>query len=700
MNNKKIKSLLLCMSFAAISNYAQNTQETASLIISGILPEPQNLTVHSELAGIHPDSIKGFNLKGKAKIPFGLSYFKDKPEQRGEESNITLELSRKITNEEGYELDVTKGTIKLKARSQKGLLYGMMTLEQLAMYAKELNSEIPACHIMDYPNSSYRALHIDLKHHIDKKEYMYQTLNKMAFYKLNAAIVEFEDKIKYESYPVVGAPQAWSINEWKKWCEYAHKLHIEISPLIQGIGHADFILKHDEMKHLRENPESDWVCCPSNEEYYKVQFGLYKDAISATPYGKYLHVGGDEVGTLGTCPLCKKKGSNALVLQMEWLKKVSQYAVKHGRIPIFWDDMVFKQVGLYSAILDQIPPQQVDSVWNKHLPELEKHICNFPKEVIYMRWQYGNANRPGNKKALQWYYNNGLKVMGATAAQTTYAMMPLGSFVDNIKSFQIARKEVPVEGVLCTAWDDASPLSETFWPGFIAHAQYSWNNNKEMDKKEFNRRYKMSEFGCRAASLPEFRTLLESTFPLWETGLLDKGVRRALYRTGGKFQIMTLPTAIKGEWTNKYQERIDKAKETIGKTYKLKETLSEYRKTSVRNNYSLQVFECINELTGYTAELLVSLSEYDYKRDFPSLNNLRLCIEKFSVVRQNMEHVYSQIRDLGQPKGYKLPMNHHAHLAIQTVNSDWMFLYEINFIKELLRYLNDTEISADKPSLN
>lgn len=690
MNCKKIKSLLLCLSFTVLNNYAQNPQETTSIIINGLLPEPQQINVFTEQTGIYPDSIKGFDLKGKAKIPYGLSYFSNKSDLKGGKNNIILEISKKVENEEGYELSINSEKIYLKARTQKGLLYGMMTLEQLAKYSKELNAEIPACNIIDFPNSTYRAIHLDLKHHIDKKEYMYQILNKMATYKLNAAIVEFEDKIKYESYPVIGAPQAWSIEEWGKWCEYANKLNIEISPLIQGIGHADFILKHEEMKDLRENPLSDWVCCPSNDKYYDVQFGLYKDAIRATPHGKYLHVGGDEVGTLGTCPLCKKKGKNALELQMEWLRKVSKYAVDHGRIPIFGDDMVFKQVGLYSTILDQIPPQQVDSTWNKHLPELEKHIQSFPKEVIYMRWQYGNANLPGNKKALQWYYNNGLKVMGATAAQTTYAMMTLGGFVDNIKSFQIARKEVPVEGVLCTAWDDASPLSDTFWPGFIAHAQYSWNNNKEMSKNEFNKRYRISEFGCQTIKKTDFRPLLESTFPLWETGLLDKGVRRSLYRTGGKFEIITLPTSNKGEWTDKYKERINKAKEVIMKNYQIKEILSEYRRTAIRNNYSLQVFECINELTGYTAELLVSLSDYDCKRDFPSLNNLKLCINKFSIVRQNMEYIYSKTRELGQPEGYKLPMNHHSHLAIQTVNSDWMFLYEINFINKLTEYLNQS----------
>ena len=687
MKNKKIKSFFGGILLAVASVYAQNPPEITSLIMEGLLPEPQTLVSFPKQMGIHPNEINGFYLKGKAEIPFGLSYFTDKSQVKESKVSILLELTRKVTNVEGYELNVTKDGVKLKARTQKGLFYGMMTLEQMAKYANELNAEIPACQIKDAPNSTYRALHIDLKHHIDKKEYMYQILDKMASYKLNAAIVEFEDKIKYDSYPQIGAPQAWSIDEWKDWCEYAYKLHIEISPLIQGIGHADFILKHEEMKTLRENPKSDWVCCPSNEDYYRVQFGLYEDAIRATPHGKYLHVGGDEVGTLGTCPLCKKRGLNALELQMDWLKRVSDYAVKHGRTPVFWDDMVFKQVGLYAAILDQISPEQVDSVWNVHLPELNKHIRSLPKEFVYMRWQYGNANQPGNKKALKWYYDNGLRVMGATAAQTTYAMMPLGGFVENIRSFQIARKEVPVEGVLCTAWDDASPLFDTFWPGFIAHAQYSWNNQEEMNKKEFNRRYRMAEFGCGVASLDDFRPLLESTFSLWETGLLDEGVRRSLYRTGGKFKAMSLPGEEKGEWTHKYQQRIDEARKGVLKTLRVNEMLTNYRRKAIRNTYSLQVFECINELTGYTAELLVALSDYDCKRDFVSRNNLLACIRKFDVIRENMEHVYSQTRVLDQPAGYKLPMNHHAHLAIQTANSDWMFLYEIKFLQELTTYL-------------
>lgn len=648
--------------FACISfSYVQ----AKSSVFDSLLPAPQKVRL-LELPGLDPQTVY-------PKIDDGI---------------LHTSIDNKIMHREGYILSIQKGKVNIKAKTNAGLIYAQQTLIQLAQDAIERKEDVPACEIIDFPSTDYRAIHIDLKHHLDKKEYMYQVLRRMAYYKLNAAIVEFEDKIAYQAYPEIGAKNAPSIEEWRDWANYAQELNIDISPLIQGVAHADYILKHPSMKSLRENPESDWVCCPSNEKYYDVQFALYKDAIRATPYGKYLHVGGDEVDNLGICSICKPLHKTALEHQLNWLKRVSDFARAHGRIPIFWDDMVFKHVGLYEVILDLEKPEKMDTIWSAKLPELQKHIESFPKDVIYMRWQYGDANLKGNKMALKWYNDNGLKVMGATAAQTTDAMMPLGDKEKNIKSFQLAHLETPVLGVLCTAWDDASPLFETYWKGFIAHAQYGWNINFSIDSNQFDKRYRTREFGLAAGELPDFRELLERTFPLWETGLLDKGFRKGMWRTHGKYTLISLPTQEKGAWSKAYAERIKEAQLNLINYLDLKKVLLEYRHKATRNNYSLKVYECINELTGYTSKLLLALSEYDIKRDETSLNNLRSCMQMFKTVRQNMETVYAEIRYMGQPEGYILPMNHHSHLAIQTANTDWMFLFELNFLKKLDDSLN------------
>ena len=41
-----------------------------------------------------------------------------------------------------------------------------------------------------------------------------------------------------------------------------------------------------------------------------------------------------------------------------------------------------------------------------------------------MRWNYHMAESYGNAKAMDWFSSNGFKVMGATAGQTRWTLMP------------------------------------------------------------------------------------------------------------------------------------------------------------------------------------------------------------------------------------------------------------------------------------
>jgi hypothetical protein len=66
---------------------------------------------------------------------------------------------------------------------------------------------------MDYTVLSYRAVHFDFKHHLDHMNYYYESINRLARYKINAIVIEFEDKLHHCRQPPVGAPQSISIDE-------------------------------------------------------------------------------------------------------------------------------------------------------------------------------------------------------------------------------------------------------------------------------------------------------------------------------------------------------------------------------------------------------------------------------------------------------------------------------------------------------
>ena len=71
-----------------------------------------------------------------------------------------------------------------------------------------------------------------------------------------------------------------------------------------------------------------------------------------------------------------------LELQMHWLTKVCDFAREHGRIPIFWDDMVFKLSNLYETTYDpSISKEEVEKRWKENEALLNEKVNLFPKKL-------------------------------------------------------------------------------------------------------------------------------------------------------------------------------------------------------------------------------------------------------------------------------------------------------------------------------
>ena len=113
-----------------------------------------------------------------------------------------------------------------------------MDARPLSSFSKMLvqyNKPVPSCKITDFPALSFRAVHFDLKHHLDHMNYYYESIDRLARYKINAVIIEFEDKLRYRRQPLVGAPQSISIDEMAALTRYARERHIEITPAGPGL---------------------------------------------------------------------------------------------------------------------------------------------------------------------------------------------------------------------------------------------------------------------------------------------------------------------------------------------------------------------------------------------------------------------------------------------------------------------------------
>lgn len=599
---------------------------------------------------------------------------------------LSLDSAMKI-HPEGYELEIKDDAILIQAATEPGLWYGLMTLGQLLEDVKDQKVMLPTAKIKDEPALGYRAVHLDVKHHLEKKEYYYQLLDRFASLKINAIILEIEDKLAYQLQPKVGSSDAFSIAEWKEISAYAMARNIRISPLVQGLGHASFVLKHEEYMPLRDNPASDWAFDPLNEGTYQVQFDLYEDALKAFPFANFLHVGGDEVHTTG-----RNSGKSALELQLIWLNKVSTYAESKNLTPIFWDDMPLQNAGVYQSIYDRkLTQYQVDSIWNTNEPNLTKYIDLFPKNCVYMRWNYDMPESPGNNRAIQWFRDNDFQVMGATAGQTRWNLMPLEqSNVNNIRDFAMISIRNQADGLLLTLWDDDSPHFELYGRGIAIFAEYTWAGQKR-STEELQAAYRQRMFGSELMGEEfEFIDSLEGSVAFWKNALLNSKDRNNLHKMKNPLEdaLISLPNPDSaGVWTEKFKGKIANAEVNFEKIEQVLAQIEQSKKLAVRNSYTLEVYEQVAKSIQFSNRALITLAQLDHPSG-EDRNKAKAKLagmeQEWQAIQSELESVYGKTRSLNKPEGYVLDQDHHNHLANQALSfSDWQFYVEDLFLQKI-----------------
>jgi len=622
--------------------------------INYIVPSPKRVEMGSE-QGISPHRLEGCL----------IDWDNFQPDKWIRVSKGAVDAS----SEESYRLEIDHMGASVRGASDAGIFYGVQTLIQIVRGALAAGVDIPAVTIIDWPDIAYRAVHFDSKHHLDTLDAYYGAIDRLASLKINAIIWEFEDKLRYRRRPIVGAANAISIEEMQALTRYAGRRHVSVSPLVQGLGHASFVLKHQEFAHLRDDPESDWAFDPLADETYELQFDLYRDAMEATPGSRYLHIGGDEVN-VGESQRAKAAGMGPLELHLYWLNRVTGFLVENGRTPIMWDDMPLKHGGVYQTTHDEsIGQAESDTMWNESEATLSTIVSQFPREAVYMRWSYHTPEIAGNQKALDWYARSGLQVMTSTAAQTRWPVYPRrNGNTGPIRQLCRMTAERSLSGILCTSWDDDSPHMAFFWRGWTCFSDLAWHSTAR-NEAESLLAFANQAFGPDAASLAvEGLTALERAMDIWDTALITAN-RRNVCRADTMEGIIEPPgSGGLTAWRLTHRDRIQEATEGVKLSEQARTALESAIDLSQRNRYELRLALALVNLQAWSHEVLSRGSAPEL-----SLN------ERWEIFLD----LYQQQRILHNPAGYILDQNHHTHQANSSNGPDWMIAVELEYDRRL-----------------
>jgi hypothetical protein len=291
---------------------------------------------------------------------------------------------------------------------------------------------------------------------------------------------------------------------------------------------------------------------------------------------------------------------------------------------------------------------------------------------------------------MEWFSEQDLPVMGATAGQTRWKLMPQNeSNMENIRSFVSTSLEMGIDGLLLTLWDDDSPHFELYMRGILAFAEYAWSGDIR-SKEEIKAAYRHREYG-HALSGEEFGFVddLEHAVEWWNAALLESNTRNSLRSMEDPTEaVIDLPfSEEKGEWTEKYSVKLQNAALSMRYCNKAIEAIDTMKTLSTRNLYRLEVYEQVARLVQFSGKAMLALqyyniasSEQEKQEALALIENLPL---EFELLRAGFEEVYARTRILNKPEGYILDQDHHLHMANQSLNFDWQFWSEIYFLEKL-----------------
>lgn len=460
--------------------------------------------------------------------------------------------------EEGYIINISRDELTIMGNRPAGIFYGAQTLIQLL----EDNLRPKSCLIRDWPDLKIRGVHFDLKGVMPKFEYLVEAIKRLSRYKLNTLLMEYEDKFKYDRHPVINSPVALTKKEIKELIKVAEEHYIQIIPLIECLGHVEYVLRHKEYKYVAEGKDELQQYCPLNAKTLQLYKDFCSEILALHKNTQYFHIGGGETRLLGKCKKCaqKTKRQGKEKLYVDYVKEVCRFIKEQGKIPILWDDMLSR--GYQPELVRKLPKETIIMYWlydpgTDKIPYLlwpgdgcnasqkwyiKNHgewdssiekmvppphfgfIEDIPKSVMRIYEKYWDTKSfPMLVKAFpytKFFKDRGYRVIGASAVRVSKD----GPFfpdhilhIANIKQWAHQISKHNELGVVSTAWarsDSLAPPNAPFelcWYSLVASGEYYWSVEKGIGIKEFDQKFNRNFYEIDSSDIIDAMYLLNKT---------------------------------------------------------------------------------------------------------------------------------------------------------------------------------------------
>ncbi|WP_367131540.1 beta-N-acetylhexosaminidase [Saccharothrix sp. HUAS TT1] len=374
---------------------------------------------------------------------------------------------------EGYQLDVTRRGVLIRARTAAGLFAGVQTFRQILPAKVEAKTRqrgpwtAPGGRVLDHPRYAHRGAMLDVARHFFSVDEVKRYVDQLALYKINRLHLHLTDdqgwRLEIKSWPnltahggsteVGGGPGGFYTQEqYKDLVAYAAARHITVIPEVDLPGHTNAALSsYPELNcdgvapPLYTGIEVGFSSlCIDKDITYRFVDDVLREVAALTP-GRYLHIGGDEAHAT-TDPDYKL-----------FMDKVLPLVAKHGKVATGWHEFI-KAAPPASAVPQfwgtrTVAPDVVEAAARGN------RIVLSPATKAYLDMKY-DAN---TKLGLSW--------AGYTDVMDAYDWNP-GAYVEGLPAEAVRGVEAPLWSETITNTADLEHLA---FPRLPAIAELGWS---------------------------------------------------------------------------------------------------------------------------------------------------------------------------------------------------------------------------------
>lgn len=371
---------------------------------------------------------------------------------------------------EEYKITARQTKIEIQAMTNRGLMYALFTLSELALVNDGFLSEFDA---QDSPSLSLRALSDDIsRRQIPNFDSLIKMIKRLARYKYNVYMPYIEDVFKYKCFPEWSrGADGISADEWKAIIRFASSYYVDIRPIVNLLGHMDKVCTTAAVYPMvikRNDGAPTSVLDPTNSKVREIIPQMLKEIVDCFGEGT-VHCGGDEPAAL-TEEFGEAKAAELFI---------SHYKFIHDELKKLNCKMMI-YVDFFA------PPWGDDKTDCSRVNEL-------PDDIEFVFWDYGVRE---HYPLVDKLHSAKVKLIISPSTWTYHRFScDIKTSFGNTKGL-LATDNGRSLGMIMSHWGDGSDtLRENMWPGVVVGANFSWRADSCYSYEEWYDIYHKSFFG-------------------------------------------------------------------------------------------------------------------------------------------------------------------------------------------------------------